>query len=48
MIHIIFTKKEKWVVMSDTTIYGSWKTLSEAKLEKRRIEFNIKYFDKTF
>ena len=39
MIHILFLrKKNKWLVMSDTTIYGSWSTLSEAKLEKKRIE----------
>ncbi len=39
MIHIFFLrKKDKWLVMSDTTIYGSWNTLSEAKLEKKRIE----------
>ena len=39
MIHIIFLRnKDKWLVMSDTTIYGSWRTFSEAKLEKKRIE----------
>jgi len=39
MIHIIFIpKKDKWLLMSGTTIYGSWRTLSEAKLEKKRIE----------
>ena len=39
MIHIIFLhKSDKWLVMSNTTIYGSWSSLLEAKREKKRIE----------